>query len=82
MNGRNNEFVGKTGTHKCNNFKVFSASEHVGRITLAKSIAFCSFSVYLNIVFGRILPTSWSLRVLNTFDMVMGGTFTLFLVLI
>ena len=44
MNGINNEFVGNTGTHKCNNFKVFSASEHVGSISLAKSIAFRSFS--------------------------------------
>jgi hypothetical protein len=60
----------------CNKIRVFSASEQVGSIPLATSMRDQHFSFILNSVFGRNVPTSSSLRVVNTLAMVGGGTLT------
>jgi hypothetical protein len=56
--------------------RVFSASEHVGSIPLATSMKNWHFSLILNTVFGRNVPTSSSRIVVNTLAMVDGGTLT------
>ncbi len=63
-------------TYICNKIRVFSASEQVGSIPLATSMRDWHFSFILNSVFGRNVPTSSSLRVVNTLAMVDGGTLT------
>ncbi len=63
-------------TYICNKMRVFSASEHVGRIPLATSMRDQHFSLILNTVFGRNVPTSSSCIVVNTLAMVDGGTLT------
>ena len=55
--------------------RVFSASEHVGSIPLATSMRDQHFSLILNTVFGRNVPTSSGI-VVNTLAMVDGGTLT------
>ena len=56
--------------------RVFSASEHVGSILLATSMRYQHFSLILNTVFGRNVPTSSSCIVVNTLAMVDRGTLT------
>ncbi len=60
----------------CNKIRVFSVSEQVGSIPLATSMRDQHFSLILNSVFGRNVPKSSSLRVVNTLAMVDGGTLT------
>jgi hypothetical protein len=64
-------------TYICNKIRVLPASEQVGSIPLATSMRDRHFSFILNSVFGRNLPTSSSLRVVNTLAMVDGGTLML-----
>jgi hypothetical protein len=65
-------------TYICNKIRVFLASEQVGSIPLATSMRDWHFSFILNSVFGRNVPTSSSLRVVNTLAMVDGGALTLY----
>jgi hypothetical protein len=56
--------------------RVFSTSEHVGSIPLATSMRDRHFSLILNTVSGRNVPTSSSCIVVNTLAMVDGGKIT------
>jgi hypothetical protein len=63
-------------TYICNKSRVFSSSEQVGSILLATSMRDQHFTFILNSVFGRNvpIPSSSSLRVVNTLATVGGGT--------
>jgi hypothetical protein len=71
-----NENTTHIETHNCNKMRVFSASEHEGSSPLATSMRDWHFSLILNTVFGKKVPTSSSGIVVNTLAMVDGGTLT------